>query len=321
MFCLWYFLCILPAFAGPTNKGHTKKTADALIMSHADAQCAYRLMEAMCPYPDETISRSAPHAWELCAALGRATSLSSACVFTHMLILISLTLNALQTRYGGILGKFPNLLMLQHGAPGEGKSIALWLVFQILYYFDDTRTKLKLKEWNTSKEQHRLAVRAGEQEEKDAPAKPEHADSVHNKGTFLGMGATLEKQDGRGYLGLHEGRSWLSDAADNKPGGGFEDLNQIMDHDLYKNNPASGTKFYVKNPHLVGSILLHLPELVKQSTLPDSVAGLSRFLVAHFKAVTHKILPNKSADELRQMLTEDPDYFNDLAYDDVVKAI
>ncbi|CAE7917987.1 unnamed protein product, partial [Symbiodinium necroappetens] len=313
------FLYITAALAAPSNKRHAKQTTDAPMMSHADAQCAYRLMEAMCPYPDEAMSRSAPHAWEVCAALGRATSLSSACVFTHMVILISLTLNALQTRYGGILGKFPNLLMLQHGAPGEGKSVALWLVFQILYYFDDTRTKRKLKEWSTSKDQHRLAVLAGEQDEKDAPPKPEHADSVHNKGTFLGMGATLEKQGARGYLGLHEGRSWLSDAADNKPGGSFEDLNQIMDHDLYKNNPASGTKFYVKNPHLVGSILLHLPELVKQSTLPDSVAGLSRFLVAHFKAVTHKILPDKSADELRQMLTEDPDYFNDLAYDDVVQ--
>ena len=77
------------------------------------------------------------------------------------------------------------MLMLQHGAPGEGKSVALWLVFQILYYFDDIRTKLRLKEWNTNKEQHRLAVRAGEQDEKDAPSKPEHVDSVHNKGYLL----------------------------------------------------------------------------------------------------------------------------------------
>ena len=179
------FLYLTLALAGPSNKRQAKPTTDAPMMSHADAQCAYRLMEAMCPYPDEAMSRSAPHAWEVCAALGRATSLSSACVFTHMVILISLTLNALQTRYGGILGKFPNLLMLQHGAPGEGKSVALWLVFHILYYFDDTRTKLKLKEWNTNKEQHRLAVQAGEQDDKDAPPKPEHADSVHNKGCLV----------------------------------------------------------------------------------------------------------------------------------------
>ena len=237
-----------------------------------------------------------------------------------MLILVSLTLNALQTRYGGILGKFPNLLMLQHGAPGEGKSVALWL-FQILYFFDELRTKAKLEKYRIQKEEHRLAAQDSPHEDaKDGPSKPEHSDSVHNKGTFLGMGATLEKQGGRGYLGLHEGKSWLSDASTDKPGDGFEDLNQLLDHDLYKNNPASGARFYVRNPHIVGSILLHLPELVRQAAQPDTVAGMSRFLIGHFKSVAHKILPDGSPEDVQALLNEDPDYFNDLTYDEVVQA-
>ena len=235
MLLAWLLLVwTLGAAAAPQKRPH-KPSPEVAAMSAADAQCAYRLIETRCPYPDAAMSRAAPHAWELCAALGRATSLSSACVFTHMLILVSLTLNALQTRYGGILGKFPNLLVLQHGAPGEGKSVALWLVFQILYFFDELRAKAKLEKYRVQKEEHRLAAQDSPHEDaKDGPSKPEHSDSVHNKGTFLGMGATLEKQGGRGHLGLHEGESWLSDASTDKPGGGFEDLNQLLDHDLYK---------------------------------------------------------------------------------------
>ena len=84
----------------------------------------------------------------LAAALGKATSLGTDCVFTHLLILVSLVLNAVYTKCGGILGEFPNLLMIQHGAPGEGKSVALWLVFQILYYFDSVRTKRRQDKYN-----------------------------------------------------------------------------------------------------------------------------------------------------------------------------
>ena len=98
-------------------------------------------MEATCPYPETSMKTAAPCSWELAADLGKATSLGTDNVFTHLLILVSLVLNAVYAKYGGIIGKFPNLLMIQHGAPGEGESVALWLVFQILYYFDSVRAK------------------------------------------------------------------------------------------------------------------------------------------------------------------------------------
>ncbi|CAE7564516.1 unnamed protein product, partial [Symbiodinium pilosum] len=176
MLLAWLLLVwTLGAAAAPQKRPH-KPSPEVAAMSAADAQCAYRLIETRCPYPDAAMSRAAP----LC--LGVVCGIGTGDLFEF------------STRYGGILGKFPNLLMLQHGAPGEGKSVALWL-FQILYFFDELRTKAKLEKYRIQKEEHRLAAQDSPHEDaKDGPSKPEHSDSVHNKGTFLGMGATLEKQ-------------------------------------------------------------------------------------------------------------------------------
>ena len=106
------------------------------------------------------------------------------------------------------------------------------------------------------------------------------------------------------------------------PGGGIEDLNQICDHALYKNTPLTPTsKFVVENPHLVGFILMHLEEVVRHAEKDDSVAGLMRLLFVTFPPVTNKIAPKGlSEGATKELLTTDPDYFNDLAYDDVIKC-
>ena len=109
--------------------------------------------------------------------------------------MLSLVLNAVQVRYGGILGKFPNILMLQHGEPGDGKSIALWLVLQVLYYFDNIKTKSDairhrrdLRRYEEAKAAYEAAVAMNDTEvdEPVPPTKPEKRDSVQNKGTFYG---------------------------------------------------------------------------------------------------------------------------------------
>ena len=46
-----------------------------------------------------------------------------------------------------------------------------------------------------------------------------------------------------------------------------------------------------------------------------------RFLVGEFSSVVHKVKPDMSADEMAKLLDEDPDYFNDLAYDNVVAGM
>lgn len=123
-------------------------------------------------------------------------------------------------------------------------------------------------------------------------------------------------------MALHEGKSWLAEAFEHSKGGGLEDLNQILDHDIYKNNPATGqSRFHMRNPHVVGAVLLHLEELLDIGKKGDSVAGLPRFLIGHFLSVCSKVCPeNLSPQEMQNLLLEDPNYFNDLSYDEIVKA-
>ena len=71
---------------------------------------------------------------------------------------------------------------------------------------------------------------------------------------MVGAGQFLEKQNGTALLALHEGRGWLNGIFEGGAGGGVEDLNQIMDHDVYKNSPAnSAGKFNIR----VSARLLH----------------------------------------------------------------
>eukprot|EP00435_Cladocopium_sp_Y103_P029585 s1478_g7.t1 len=326
-------------------------------MTGKDVREATKLLESTCPFPSESMAKNAPCSWQFAGALARATSLDQSCVFVHLLIMLSLVLNAVQVRFGGILGKFPNLVMLQHGEPGDGKSIALWLVLQVLYYFDSIKTKHDAAKHRADLRRYEEAKKAFEAassvhdpelelEEPAPPSKPEKRDSVQNKGTFYGvsfalsdespswlvekiemryamrLGCLLEKQGGRAFLALHEGKSWLAEAFEQQKGGGLEDLNQILDHDIYKNNPATGqSRFHVRNPHVVGAVLLHLEELVDIAKKGDSVAGMPRFLIGHFLSVCSKVAPEGlSSQEMQNLLVEDPHYFNDLSYDEVVTA-
>ena len=96
----------------------------------------------------------------------------------------------------------------------------------------------------------------------------------------------------------------------------------IMDHDLFKSNPASGqSRFHVRNPHVTGAVLMHLEEILEMVKKPDSVQGLPRFIIGHFLPVCNKVAPEGlSQEQLQHLLLEDPDYFNDLTYDDIVTA-
>ena len=66
---------------------------------------------------------------------------------------------------------------------------------------------------------------------------------------------------------------------------------------------------------------MHIEEIFKQGQKPDTTAGMMRFLIGHFRAVVNKILPDLPDDVKNKLLEEDGEYFNDLAYDDVVEAI
>eukprot|EP00959_Pyramimonas_sp_CCMP1952_P448544 9391984-Pyramimonas_sp.AAC.1 len=67
--------------------------------------------------------------------------------------------------------------------------------------------------------------------------------------------------------------------------------------------------------------MMHVEEVYDQAQKPDTTAGVMRFLIGHFSAVVNKIRPDVPAAQLTRLLLDDPDYFNDLDYDDVVTAI
>lgn len=140
-----------------------------------------------------------------------------------------------------------------------------------------------------------------------------------NRMTWVGLGQHMYQQDGCAILALHEGRTFLQQTFDGGPGGGIEELNMVAEHDVFKNSPANaGGKFFVRNPHLIALIMLHLEEIAQQASQPDTVAGMSRFLMCKFPAVHCKIRPSSDGEAVRGEIEE---YFNLLGYDQVVASM
>lgn len=130
--------------------------------------------------------KNAPCSWQFAGALARATSLHQSCIFVHLLIMLSLALNAVQVRFGGILRKFPNILMLQHGGPGDGKSIALRLVLQVLYYFDSIQTKRDVAKHRSDLRRYEEARKAFQAAAMDDPDAEEPIRSIWSLGCATG---------------------------------------------------------------------------------------------------------------------------------------
>ena len=111
--------------------------------------------------------------------------------------------------------------MLQHGAPGDGKSIVLWLMVQVLSYFGKARDSVAKAHYRRGLQSYKQAMATGEESSEDAveQEKPIAAGTVFNKGTFLGSGTQLHAQGGSAYLALHEGKTRLAHVFENGPGG------------------------------------------------------------------------------------------------------
>ncbi|CAK0800291.1 unnamed protein product, partial [Prorocentrum cordatum] len=310
--------------AGPMQRRESRRPgrgADASqqlpAMTKGEIRTLYRILENQNPFPEEAARRATPLMWKVASALGKATSLHASCVYVHLMILVATTLGAVQLRYGGILSRHCNLLMLQHGEPGDGKSVALWLDVQVLGFYDMIRERRSKKKYEDAAQKHK-----DDPDNNPEPAKEHAKDTIFNKGTFIGLGNFMQAQGETAFLALHEGKTWLPQTFDNGPGGGIDDLNQIHDHDLYKNHPGNTqNRFLVRNPHLCGAVMMHIEEVYEQAQKPDTTAGMMRFLIGHFTAVVNKILPDVPAPQVARLLEDDPDYFNDLEYDHVVTAI
>jgi hypothetical protein len=315
-------MCVFPGgLAAPD--GRKAQSAKPRLMNEADVRLAYKLLESMNPFPREAAETSLPLAWRLSSALAEAASLAPSSMFVHMLILVALTLRAVQVKYSGLLGRYCNLVMLQNGAPGDGKSVQLWFNTQVTMYYDKCRDTLAMEAFRTKWTQYKtkLAEAEGKDEPSpDAPEKPDTCDSVFNRGTWVGLGQFLKHQLCTAYYALHEGRSWVPLTFEGGPNGGIEDFNMIYDHDLYKNNPAnSNGKFHCRCPHVCGVVLNHLEETVAQSEKEDTAFGMARFVHSVFPMVANKIRPEGAADVAAHVAEES--YFNDLTYDQCVSCM
>ena len=131
LFAVALLLGVQVCMSGPPSrsrfKASTAKQEPATCMNQASVRLAYQLMDVMNAFPVDVVSTCSPLAWRVAEAVGKATSLHVSCVYVHMVILISLVLSGVQVKYGGILGKFSNPLMIHIGAPGAGKSIIMRL--------------------------------------------------------------------------------------------------------------------------------------------------------------------------------------------------
>lgn len=84
-------------------------------MTKPAIRMAYELMDTMNPFPCSSMEQKKPLMWKLSSALGRAASLHPSCMFVYTMMLVALTLNAVQVKYSGLLGRFSNILLLQAG--------------------------------------------------------------------------------------------------------------------------------------------------------------------------------------------------------------
>ena len=88
--------------------------------SKKDAMLGYKLLLAESPFPVDAVRAARPLMWKLAEGLSQGLSLHPGRQFMHLMALGSLRLNAVKVDYSGILGVFPNLLLIDVGASGDG---------------------------------------------------------------------------------------------------------------------------------------------------------------------------------------------------------
>ena len=156
---------------------------------------------------------------------------------------------------------------------------------------------------------------------------PKEIDELYDAGSTVGLGQMMKTTAGRAVWLKHEARKLLKKLLEGGPSGSFDEINQVAEHAYYRNSPANdNSKFRIENPHLVAIWLLHLEELggclhaKSGKDDDDTVAGLARFFIAHFPAVTNKLLPAGASTDQAEQLIESDEYFSRLDVDQIASA-
>lgn len=258
--------------------------------SKKDAMLGYKLLLAESPFPVDAVRAARPLMWKLAEGLSQGLSLHPGRQFMHLMALGSLRLNAVKVDYSGILGVFPNLLLIDVGASGDGKSIGLWMDTQVMHYLRKKILQARLSAWETAKA-------AFEAHDAAAGAPPPHPgnkptwEELYDAGSVGGLGQQASENEGRVFWVKHEGKKTINSLLTGGPAGSMDDINALAEHAFAKNNPLNtGSRYRVENPHLCSYFLMHLEELVPLlESGKDTTAGLQRFRYLHFPPVVCKI--------------------------------
>ena len=159
-----------------------------------DAMLGYRLMEARSEFPANDMAKYVPLSWNLSTAIAGGLSLDAGCEYCHILTNASLRLSCVKVPYSGMLGVFPNIMVLQDGASGDGKSIGLWFDTQVNRYLRKKVLARRMVAWRKIKISHDEWKTKGEEGcEPELPGKEPTMDELFDGGSTYGLGQQMSR--------------------------------------------------------------------------------------------------------------------------------
>ena len=95
-----------------------------------------------------------------------------------------------EVMYSGILGSFPNIMIIQDGASGDGKSPPLWFDTQVCHYFRKKSLELVKAAWDVRVSAHETWAsgdKSGPEPPKPGP-EPKAKEEMYDGGSTGGLG-------------------------------------------------------------------------------------------------------------------------------------
>ena len=164
------------------------------------------------------------------------------------------------------------------GRPGEGKSIAVWFLKQVMIEL----SKRKGVEAGAEEDEVEAEMEPADGQQPKAPkrAKTQGKRFTADMGTLYGFFGQMEKNEGRCLVALHEAKPLLGKILAELPGNDPQALNKAYDRDEVSNTVlTAGSRFHMDSPWLVFFLAVHLDDLklLFGDVTKDTCAIFSRF--------------------------------------------
>ena len=181
-----------------------------------DIDIFYRLFEQSNPFPLDAFERLHPLTFRFAQTLARGMSLHTGAMLTILLVRTSSLLNSVKSKYSGILGIFANLNVVVFGATGDGKSIGVWFMSQVVLQWQRLAREHEKKRWRKAKKEFEkwIALPSAQQATTDRPAdrgREPHINHLFRKGSLSGLAQNMQSSRGRALIVKHEGKKLFQD--------------------------------------------------------------------------------------------------------------